>query len=464
MVNPGILCVGQYPAHPMSPMGLLRIGAYFKQHGHNVKLIDGALVPNFYLVKSPINKVYPNAPFVDYRPCGSEKLYEREGMMKPIRYYGKPLDLIKREMLSAFNGKPDQIWVGTHLTYYYETSWELVSLSKALFPNVPVLVGGIYPSLCYEHASRCGADIVYKGEISNLESYLPDYSLMSYEHKVKMFKAGRGCLVNPQCAFCSVITLEPIFRGMDVDPTVDWIVKEFNSGTKDFVLWSSQLLVPPKTFKEFCRRIIATGLPSKGLRLAASEGIQPSIFTEEIALLMKQAGFDDINIPLEAIRDERVDEYQKPSSFTHVERSIDYAFKYGFRCIKAFIMMATPNQTPDEIIEAIVYCWKRHVRISLMPFTPVPGSKMFEDSEEFRNRPLELLNPFLWPAAHEGLTCRQLEEISSIAHLGFDVWFLKRKKTFIHSLFEKYAIKYNLLYDRSYFLRPLNESCTKTNQ
>ena len=865
LVNPGIYCIGRYSSTPMSPMGLLKIGSYLKEKGHQVKLVDGALVPNYHFLRMPIKSSYPDAPFVDYRPCGTYKQYALEGMMKPIRYYGKPLSVIKKELIEAFDS-PDQVWIGSHLTYYYESSWELVSLAKELFPRAKVLLGGIYPTLCPEHASRSGADVVYSGEIEHLESYLPDYSLMPYDCKVKVFKASEGCRVKVQCGFClpgeeeiytssgfkrideikigdsvlssngefekvvnkfkrpyeedlisikcknnsipikvtknhkiktrkgtkeakdlkkgdlveislpktkkwsgwevpsfsklktpifdkisptenaaylmglytaegcihysrgipsaisftfnknetelmfktqylieevfgkssskpsdtgtatqiylhskqaaslfeekfnhiavnkripqdileseipilkayikglwdgdgsvfvtnqgyyrtSLVTqskelafqaflalrklgfkssisqnqrknsfignrevkynaitnqvticcyddilrfcddilhynlppknrssisnseilyfkrelanktnkseiakktfpntsyfhlnkniennkedlsfikidslcLEPFngyvynievspshryhtssilvencavksltktFRPLNVDSTIDWIQKEFNLGTKNFIMWSSQLLDPPKVFKDFCEKMIATGMPEKGIKLAASEGIQPSLFTDEIASLMRRAGFDDINIPLEAIRSDRIKEYHKPSSLTHVERSIDLAFKYGFKSIKAFIMMATPNQTPEEIVEAIIYCWKRHVRISLMPFTPVPKSEMFEEDEEFKNKPLELLNPFLWPAAHEGLTCQDLERIGEIVNLGFDSWYLKyRNDSKIDSLFLKYCLEYNLISDRKYFIESVYDNPRKT--
>ena len=805
---------------PMSPMGLLRIGAHLKQKGHNVRLVDGAVVPNYYLAKCSIKDVYQGYPFVDYRPCGSAEQYEREGMLKPVRYFGKPLAAIKKEMYEAFGGQqPDQIWVGSHLTYYYETSWELVAIAKEMFPKATVLLGGIYPTLAPEHASRSGADIVYKGEIPDLEGVMPDYSLLDYDSNIKMFKSSRGCKVNPPCAFClppdeevftsngfkaisdikigdyvatedgnfekvthlfkreydgtmvtiscknsplpvrmtsnhkimtkrgiveagnllpgdqveihlpgtqewkgwklpefshlkkpikrdiypsmdaaylagvyaaegslhfsrgvpasvswtfnrdeiqlmskvskcvenvfgrpvrkpsdtgtaiqlyfgskqvatlfqdefghgalnkripqlilesepeilrefikglwdgdgsvfatkegkyracltsqskqlafqtfialrklgfksslnrhqrknsnidgreikyngptyqvllhgyesvsrfcsdvldinpnfpepkvprkedlddlswievryvekehysglvhnievspthryqtssfivqncAVPFMEKKFSPMDVDATFNWIKEEFDRGTRHFIMWSSQLLMPPRTFKEFCYKVIESGMPEKGLKISASEGIQPSLFKDDVAEVMRAAGFDDVNIPLEAIESDRIEEYHKPSSMNDVDRSIDLAFKHGFRSIKAFIMTATPQQSAEEIVEAVVYCWARGVRTSMMAFTPVPGSEMFDNSEEFQSRPLELLNPFLWPAAHEELTCKELEEIIGIANKRFDLWALTgRTKSRIDTMFEHYCHKYNLFKDRAYFL------------
>lgn len=454
LLNPGIICVGRYGSMPMSPMGLLRIGAHLKEQGHNVKLIDAAVVPNFYLAKCSIKDVYQDYPFVDYRPCGSIEQHEREGMVKPVHYYGRPISWIKQQMIKAFDGKqPDQVWVGSHLTYYYETSWELVSVAKEMFPRAKVLLGGIYPTLVPEHAARSGADICYKGEIPDLEGVMPDYSLLDYDSSIKMFKSSRGCKVNPPCAFCAVPFMEKKFSPMDVDATFNWIKEEFDKGTRDFIMWSSQLLMPPRTFKQFCEKVIESGMPGQGLKLAASEGIQPSLFKDDIAEIMRKAGFDDVNIPLEAIRDDRVDEYHKPSDLNDVERSIDLAFKHGFRSIKAFIMTATPGQSAEEIVEAVVYCWSRNVRTSMMAFTPVPGSEMFAESEEFQSRPLELLNPFLWPAAHEELTCQELEEIISIAAKRFDLWSLTgRRKSRIDTMFEHYCRKYNLFKERELFL------------
>lgn len=433
---------------PMTPMGLLKIGAYFKDQGCKVKLIDCGPAPSYVYGKSPYNSVYKDAPLYDVRESGSS---ESDKILKGVYYYGKSSSWIRNQIIAY--GRPDQIWIGTHLTYYYETVWDLVRVCKEIYPKTPVLIGGIYPTLDTEHAKRSGADIVFNGDIEGLESYMPDYSLLEYQTPVKMFKSSSGCKVNPPCAFCSVPKLNPVFRPMDVDTTVSWIEKEFRAGTRSFIMWSSQLLMPPRTFKEFCEKIISLGLPDKGLMLSASEGIQPSLFKEDVAYLMRKAGFQDVNIPLEAIRDSRIEEYQKPSSLIDIERSINLSFKNGFRTIKAFIMMGTPGQEADEIIEAIVYCWKHMIKPTLMPFTPVPKSQMYEESDEFKTKNLELLNPYLWPAASKKLSCNDLELIKYYTFLGFDD-FISNKKLDrkISGIFLRYIKEYNLLKDRSYYL------------
>lgn len=461
LLNPGIICVGKYSSVPMSPMGLLRIGAYFQDHNAQVKMIDCALPPNYSATRLPMKVVYHDAPYVEHRPCGSIQQHIKENMWKPVWYFGKPHDQIKAEMLQAFPDGPDQVWVGSHLTYYYETSWDLVKMAKYIFPRAKVLLGGIYPTLCPEHADGSGADLVVKGRIDDALPYLPDYSLMPYDASIRHFKSSSGCPVNPPCSFCSVGLLDPEFTPMNVDRTVSWVQEQFDMGVKNVTMWSSQLLMPPRTFKDFCRKIIDTGMPDQGLRISASEGIQPSLFKDEMAQLMRAAGFTSINIPVETVSRSLLEDFHKPSDMDDTERSIDLAFKYGFQNIDAFIMLGTPGQSPEQVIESIIYCWKRDVGTRMMAFTPVPGSELYDKSQEFQSREIEYLNPYLWPAAHENLTCLELEEIHEINKLGFDLWYTTgRKSSRIHNIFEKYCEEYGIISDRKYYINDPHRKTT----
>lgn len=71
--------------------------------------------------------------------------------------------LLKR--LSFTEEKPDLIGITLGMTYWYPGVFKIIEITKKFFQDVPIILGGIYATLCYEHAKRySGADIMFKGE------------------------------------------------------------------------------------------------------------------------------------------------------------------------------------------------------------------------------------------------------------------------------------------------------------
>jgi len=58
------------------------------------------------------------------------------------------------------------------------------------------------------------------------------------------------------------------------------------------------------------------------------------------------------------------------------------------------------------------------VRINLRVYTPIPGTDDFQNYRHlFADRPLEDLDSFLYPLAHEGLTTAFMESVYSLTNL-----------------------------------------------
>lgn len=134
------------PKHPKTksknfdkclPVGLLKIGAWLKDQGHNVKLVEGHLLPEF---------------------------------------------------------TPDEIYITTMFTYWQRMAWEAVAYYKSWYPKAKVILGGIYATLLPTHALQSGADEVIKGVISEAEEYAPDYSLLPEELDYLIIHCSRGCI------------------------------------------------------------------------------------------------------------------------------------------------------------------------------------------------------------------------------------------------------------------------------
>jgi len=76
--------------------------------------------------------------------------------------YGIPEEGIIEQLLSL--EKPDVIAITSGMTYWYPGVIKLIEITRKLFNKVPVILGGIYATLCYEHARRySGADYIVSG-------------------------------------------------------------------------------------------------------------------------------------------------------------------------------------------------------------------------------------------------------------------------------------------------------------
>lgn len=420
MVGPGFNEFGEFGANGNHQFGMLRAAAYLKTvHDCKVTFVEGALDPEVHYTDPRLKERHSSWP-VKKMKCGN---YEQDHVSKFQCYYGKPLTLIKNEMASA--PKPDEVWIGSGLTYHWETTADAVHLAQAMFPGVRVRVGGIYPTLCYDHAQRtcAGADI-WKGEIPEASEFWPDYSILPQELPFRTVKLNTGCTVSVQCSFCAVKTLEPKFKFRKPESLEQYIEGEMSKGVRCLRIWASQLLQPPQAFADLMDRLyllqLRTGVK---LKVYASEGIQPSLFTPEMAKRMVRAGFDTITIPMEAIDEETLKKYNKPSGLSDYHRAVELAKEAGFSFIGSFIMIGTPQQTLDELVHAVVDCWYRRVAPIMMKHTIIPGSQDWNDfAHVHKGKDLHELHPSLWASARPDLRVLELEEVTAIARMGYEAW------------------------------------------
>lgn len=412
LINPGYYEVGDYGYYHQPPMGILKIGSYFKKKGAQVELLDCAIPSRLVDTGTNLKDYAKNAPFVKMVKCGN---YENEGISKAQRYFGMP-HLAIRERIKA--AKPTEIWLGTGLTYYWEAVRDVAIMCKDIYPDVPLLLGGIYPTLYPQHAQdHIPHDYLHQGPLDDIDDEFPDYTLYDDEYdSTRTLQLGKGCNVVPPCSFCAVVAMDPKFKTLSPDATYSYIKKEYElHGVNFFRIWSSQLLVPRSRFQNLMKLIIDSKIK---VGLVASEGVQPSLYDQETSDLMKKAGFMSVSIPMESIDDGKVEEFRKPSDFNDYSQAVVHAQKSDFKLIKTFVMLGIPGQTIDEIIRGIVDCWARDTQPALHQYTPIPGSYDWERFPQFHGVSPELLHPSLWPGANPDMTVESLEEVKKVARIG----------------------------------------------
>jgi hypothetical protein len=159
LVNPWIHDFAAYDfwAHPL---GLLTLGGILRDHGARVSYLD--CLDRFH--PRSASRSWPSArcgrgPYlksVIAKPPGLEDI--------PRNYcrYGIPPDWFQGDLRAL--DPPDLVLVTSMMTYWYPGVRETIGRIKTVFPRVPVVLGGIYATLCPDHARHtCGADRVTIG-------------------------------------------------------------------------------------------------------------------------------------------------------------------------------------------------------------------------------------------------------------------------------------------------------------
>lgn len=153
------------------PVGLLKIAAYLRDRGEEVKLVRGL-----------------------------------------------PTDLTELAAVEQF--VPDQVWVTSLFTYWASHVREAVQTYRTMFPSALIRVGGIYASLFPQDEVKqyTGCDEVHQGVIQEVEEHArsrpPAYELLGSANQspidFQIVHASRGC--PRQCPFCGTWKIEPRFE------------------------------------------------------------------------------------------------------------------------------------------------------------------------------------------------------------------------------------------------------------
>jgi hypothetical protein len=151
LINPWITDFAAYNFW-VKPLGLLSVASFLRKNGFQVSLIDCL---DFYTKR----KQYGDGNFFK---TWIEKPKPLKSIPKHYSRYGISKELLQDRLFSI--EKPDVVGITSGMTYWYPGLFELIRIIKKSFREVPIILGGIYATLCHEHAVKySGADYVVKG-------------------------------------------------------------------------------------------------------------------------------------------------------------------------------------------------------------------------------------------------------------------------------------------------------------
>ncbi len=393
LVNPWIYDFAAYDLW-LRPYGLLKLGGLLRQAGYRVGLLD--LLDPFHpeLPRKPKRKLYGTGHFYRERLPKPAILAD---VPRGFARYGLPPALAETDMRRL--SPPRLILLTALLTYWYPGALEAYRLLRKLFPQTPILLGGVYARLCPEHARRNfpEAEIVTEsGEeaiLARIRTLIEpsgepapfDYPVFDLQRKLPyvVLLTGKGCPF--RCAYCASGILFPGFeRRTPGEVFREILYWHERYGVVDFafyddaLLWDFEHHLGP-LLEEVCRR----GLR---IRFHTPNALHARFLTGEVARWLKRAGFVTLRLGLETL--ER--SYDHKVRLEEFEAAVRYLQEAGYhpREIGVYLLCGLPGEPLTRVRRAAEYVARLGAQPILAEYSPVPGTPLFEVAREVSRYPL----------------------------------------------------------------------------
>ena len=291
--------------------------------------------------------------------------------------------------------RPDLILVGSMMTYWYPGVVETIVYLKQAFPGVPVVLGGVYATLCPEHARRVsGADMVVPGPAeqnlgSCLRQYVPTariphgapwlepaYDLLQ-DRSVLPLLTSRGCPF--RCHYCASAQLYPGFvrsPWQRVATQLDQWCDRAEMPT-DIAVYDDALLIDAQQFViPLLQHLVRKNLR---IRLHAPNGLHARFITPHLAELLYAAGFRTIRLGLETVDPALQHSTGNKVNCAEFEQAASALRAAGFtsRQVGAYILAGLPGQQHESVRDALHFSADCGIRPVIAEYSPIPGTRMW---------------------------------------------------------------------------------------
>ena len=393
LVNPWIHDFAAYDVWA-KPLGLLTLASILRYHGFNITYLDC------------LDRFHPKAPQTDPYARHGRGPYLKTKIPKPgglediprnFSRYGIDKKWFREDLLCI--KKPDLVLMTSMMTYWYTGVQETIGVIKDIFPDVTIVLGGIYANLCYEHAlnhsgahrietgpgekrilkmvGECtGFSVNAKFDPDDLETY--PYPAFELQRKINYIplQTSKGCPF--ACKYCASHYLNPKRMVRDSESVVEEIKhwhEKYN--VKDFVFYDDALLVDAeKHAVPMLEGIINAGIK---VRFHTPNAVHIREISRQTARLMFQAGFKTLRLGLETTSLDIRNELDKKVSVTEFIRAMTCLKEAGFdkNMIGVYLLAGLPGQQTEFIEDSIQSVKQTGATPILAYYSPIPKTALW---------------------------------------------------------------------------------------
>jgi hypothetical protein len=389
LINPWVYDFAAYDFFAR-PLGLLYLAGLLERQGYQIDFLDCLALP--HVKRGPWGtgrlpkEILPPPPSLGDVP----RRYGRYGISETAF----------RERLSRTQA-PAAILVTSLMTYWHPGVPAAIRLAREYFPGAPVILGGIYATLCPEHArTHSGADLVVTGpgeaSIAEILAHLagthhrnlhtcpepPDLDALPYPalHLAPHLTfipllTSRGCPL--ACSYCASNLLQPHYQRRRPEAVADELdYWQRRLGLTDVAFYDDALLVAAADhllplLEELARRRLA-------FRFHTPNGLHARLITPEVAHWLKRAGFTTLRLGVEttALGAARLDRKLLPGE---LEEALAHLKEAGFvrKQLGVYLLLGLPGQDETEVARSITRVKALGASPVLALYSPIPGTALW---------------------------------------------------------------------------------------
>ena len=426
LINPWITDFAAYNSW-IKPHGLLSIASLLRDNGFKITFID-------CLDSTVTRKKYGDGKF---HKIEIEKPLPIKSVPRKYSQYGISEEIFRDKI--SYIEKPDLIGITSGMTYWYPGLFKAIKIVKEFFKKVPILLGGIYATLCYENAVKYSeADYIIRGRgeselfkiisesldlelpMANCQLKIDDFPYPAFDLYPRLnyvsMMTSRGCPF--QCSYCASPVMS---RGLHRRNPLK-VVEEIECWTSRYrvnniAFYDDALLVNPLEhiiviLKEVKKRDIQCNFHTPN-------GLHVKEISKELADLLYHCRFKTLRLGLETSNEAtqvetggKVDNRSFKEAVNNLQRA-----GYSEKEIGVYIMAGLPGQRVGEVEESVAFVKESGARPVLVEYSPIPQTPLFEKAKkmskfDLENEPLFHNNSIL-PCQWEGFTLGDFKRLKA---------------------------------------------------
>ncbi len=400
LINPWIYDFAAYDFW-LKPLGLLYLGELLRANHHRVSYIDclDPYSPGMLrkIGKKPRRHAYGHGRFfrqvIDTPDC-------LQFMPRNYCRYGIDPNVF-RSQLGQYPDT-DMVLITSMMTYWYPGVFDAIKIIKDTLPGVPVVLGGKYATLCYDHAViHSGADyvlggrgekqilkllhdlfnedVIFEPDEDDLDTLpYPAFDLINKIDQVPLI-TSIGCPY--RCSYCSSHILQKKFLRRNPVKVADEIEHwHKNFGVTDFSFYDDALLVDAANMiipllSEVKRR----GLNCRfhcpnGLHLREIDAVLSKTLYD-VGFKTIRFGFETADFQLQRETGGKVQNQELAEAVIHLKNA-----GYKTEDIGVYLLCGIPGQKTVDVAQSIDFVLKCGAKPVLAEYSPIPGTKMWPDA------------------------------------------------------------------------------------